>query len=92
MYPAGYKEPTAIQKKSIPHIIRKEHILATAQTGTGKTAAFVLPILSHLTTKKRKGRGPRILIISPTRELANSRVGEIINILGPLPLRFLVVK
>ena len=71
IHEAGYKEPTAIQKKSIPHIIKKEHILATAQTGTGKTAAFVLPILNHLTTTKRKGKGPRILIISPTRELAN---------------------
>tara|TARA_B110000090_G_scaffold33104_1_gene35512 strand:- start:676 stop:1974 length:1299 start_codon:yes stop_codon:yes gene_type:complete len=68
---AGYKEPTAIQKKSIPHILQKEHVLATAQTGTGKTAAFVLPILSHLTSAKRKGKGPRVLIISPTRELAN---------------------
>ena len=68
---AGYKEPTAIQKKSIPHILQKEHVLATAQTGTGKTAAFVLPSLSHLTSTKRKGKGPRVLIISPTRELAN---------------------
>ena len=56
--------------------IKKEHILATAQTGTGKTAAFVLPILNHLTTTKRKGKGPRILIISPTRELANQIIGQ----------------
>ncbi|MBT6014324.1 MAG: DEAD/DEAH box helicase, partial [Nitrosomonadales bacterium] len=68
---SGYKEPTAIQKKSIPHILKKEHVLATAQTGTGKTAAFVLPILSHLTTTKRMVKGPRVLIITPTRELAN---------------------
>ncbi len=67
---AGYKEPTAIQKKSIPHILKKEHILATAQTGTGKTAAFVLPILNYLTANKKKVKGPKVLIVSPTRELA----------------------
>jgi superfamily II DNA/RNA helicase len=68
---AGYKEPTKIQMKSIPHVLKKEHVLATAQTGTGKTAAFVLPILNHLILNKKKVNGPRILIISPTRELAN---------------------
>ncbi|MDA9086745.1 DEAD/DEAH box helicase, partial [Methylophilaceae bacterium] len=68
---AGYKEPTKIQMKSIPHVLKKEHVLATAQTGTGKTAAFVLPILNHLILNKKKVKGPRILIISPTRELAN---------------------
>jgi len=67
---AGYKEPTAIQKKSIPHILKKEHILASAQTGTGKTAAFVLPILNHLVANKKKVKGPKVLIVSPTRELA----------------------
>ncbi|MDC6484681.1 DEAD/DEAH box helicase [Methylophilaceae bacterium] len=68
---AGYNNPTEIQKKSIPEILLNKHILASAQTGTGKTAAFVLPILELLLKDKNKVRGPRVLIVSPTRELAN---------------------
>ena len=68
---SGYKDPTEIQKKSIPEILLNKHILASAQTGTGKTAAFVLPILELLLQDKNKVRGPRVLIVSPTRELAN---------------------
>ena len=68
---AGYTEATEIQKKSIPEILQNKHILASAQTGTGKTAAFVLPILELLLQDKNKVRGPRVLIVSPTRELAN---------------------
>ena len=68
---AGYKEPTEIQKKSIPEIIKKSDVLASAQTGTGKTAAFVLPILELLIKDKDKVKGPRVLIVSPTRELAS---------------------
>jgi len=68
---SGYKNPTEIQKKSIPEILLNKHILASAQTGTGKTAAFVLPILELLLHDKNKVRGPRVLIVSPTRELAN---------------------
>ena len=68
---SGYTEPTPIQKKSIPEILQNKHVLASAQTGTGKTAAFVLPILELLHQDKNKVRGPRVLIVSPTRELAN---------------------
>ena len=68
---SGYKDPTEIQQKSIPEILLNKHILASAQTGTGKTAAFVLPILELLLQDKNKVRGPRVLIVSPTRELAN---------------------
>ena len=68
---SGYKDPTEIQIKSIPEILLNKHILASAQTGTGKTAAFVLPILELLLQDKNKVRGPRVLIVSPTRELAN---------------------
>ena len=68
---SGYAEPTPIQKKSIPEILENKHVLASAQTGTGKTAAFVLPILELLHQDKNKVRGPRVLIVSPTRELAN---------------------
>ena len=68
---AGYKKPTEIQEKSIPQIIKKKDILASAQTGTGKTAAFVLPILELLIKDKNRVKGPRVLIVSPTRELAS---------------------
>jgi superfamily II DNA/RNA helicase len=67
----GYLESTPIQKKAIPEILLKKHVLATAQTGTGKTAAFVLPILQFLSQNEKKIKGPRTLIVSPTRELAN---------------------
>lgn len=68
---AGYTEATDIQKKSIPEILQNKHLLASAQTGTGKTAAFVLPILELLIKNSIKVKGPRALIVSPTRELAN---------------------
>ena len=68
---AGYTEATDIQKKSIPEILQNKHLLASAQTGTGKTAAFVLPILELLIQNSIKVKGPRALIVSPTRELAN---------------------
>jgi len=64
---AGYDTPTPIQKKSIPLILAGHDVLGIAQTGTGKTAAFVLPILMKL--KFRQGKGPRALILVPTREL-----------------------
>ena len=65
---AGFKEPRAIQAKTIPACLAGEDVLGLAETGTGKTAAFALPIL-HMLVKNRRP-GPRALIISPTRELA----------------------
>ncbi|NOQ64621.1 MAG: DEAD/DEAH box helicase [Methyloprofundus sp.] len=67
----GYTAPTPIQKKAIPLILSGKDLIATAQTGTGKTAAFVLPVLERL-NKDRKLRGKRIraLILTPTRELS----------------------
>ena len=67
----GYNTPTAIQKQAIPVVLSGKDLIATAQTGTGKTAAFTLPIL-ELFNKERKLRGKRIraLILTPTRELA----------------------
>ena len=67
----GYNTPTAIQKHAIPVVLSGKDLIATAQTGTGKTAAFTLPIL-ELFNKERKLRGKRIraLILTPTRELA----------------------
>jgi len=65
---AGYEKPTPIQAKAIPSILSGHDILGIAQTGTGKTAAFVLPILKKLTYAQ--GENPRALILTPTRELA----------------------
>ena len=66
----GYTEPTPIQKQAIPVLLRGGDILASAETGTGKTAAFLLPILQLLGDNKGKP-GTRVLVLSPTRELAN---------------------
>ncbi|MFC2013106.1 DEAD/DEAH box helicase, partial [Chloroflexota bacterium] len=75
----GYSIPTPIQSQCIPPIIQGRDIIGLAQTGTGKTAAFVLPILQRLRQNPR--RGVRALIISPTRELAEQTC-EVINELG----------
>jgi ATP-dependent RNA helicase RhlE len=69
---AGYEKPTPIQEKAIPHLLEGRDLIGIAQTGTGKTAAFMLPILNHL-VKVRRPRHighPRALVLSPTRELA----------------------
>jgi ATP-dependent RNA helicase RhlE len=68
----GYATPTPIQTQAIPHLLKNRDLIGCAQTGTGKTAAFILPILQYLTLNKRQpGRGrARVLILTPTRELA----------------------
>jgi superfamily II DNA/RNA helicase len=67
----NYREPTAIQKKAIPVILSDKNLVAAAQTGTGKTASFVLPLLEKLNTdRKLRGKRIRALILTPTRELA----------------------
>lgn len=74
---AGYTNPTPIQSEAIPQILDGKDLLASAQTGTGKTAAFILPCLQKLTTASAtKGRGPRILVLVPTRELAMQVASE----------------
>lgn len=67
---SGYKEPTAIQEQAIPHVLKKRDVMGIAQTGTGKTASFVLPMLSLLERGRARARMPRTLILEPTRELA----------------------
>ncbi|VAW13621.1 ATP-dependent RNA helicase Atu1833 [hydrothermal vent metagenome] len=67
---AGYKHPTDIQAKAIPHVLAKRDIIGIAQTGTGKTASFVLPMLTLLEKGRARARMPRTLILEPTRELA----------------------
>jgi ATP-dependent RNA helicase RhlE len=76
---AGYFHPTPIQKQAIPLVLRGRDVLGVAQTGTGKTAAFVLPILQRL--EKGPSRPMRVLIIEPTRELAE-QVHQSITDLG----------
>ena len=65
----GYTEPTPIQKQAIPLVLEGKNVIATAETGTGKTAAFLLPILQNLRIGKKIGT--TVLVLSPTRELAN---------------------
>lgn len=78
---AGFKEPTPIQAQAIPAILNGSDLRASAQTGTGKTAAFLLPALHKLTqpSSKPTGKGPRVLILVPTRELAMQVAAESIK-------------
>jgi superfamily II DNA/RNA helicase len=67
---SGYTTPTPIQAEAIPHALKGRDVLGIAQTGTGKTAAFTLPMLSRLEQGRARARMPRTLILEPTRELA----------------------
>ncbi|MFD1694435.1 DEAD/DEAH box helicase [Roseibium aestuarii] len=67
---AGYSEPTAIQAGAIPYVLERRDVLGIAQTGTGKTASFTLPMLTLLEKGRARSRMPRTLILEPTRELA----------------------
>jgi len=71
----GYTEPTPIQTRVIPVILKGRDVLASAQTGTGKTDAFALPLVDMLSRERVKKRHPRALVLAPTRELA-LQVGE----------------
>jgi len=92
----GYTEPTPVQRESIPLVLEGRDVLAAAQTGTGKTAAFVLPILQRLAqtqpTSQSLGRRPvRVLVVTPTRELC-LQVEESIRTYGKyLPLTSAVI-
>lgn len=92
---SGYKQPTAIQTKAIPRILSGKDIIAIAQTGTGKTAAFVLPVLQRLAENSHR-KLPNILILAPVRELATQITVaihkysqeldiKVISILGGMP-------
>ena len=94
---SGYTEATPIQAQAIPEIIAGNDLMASAQTGSGKTAAFILPALNRLATPSTlPGKGPRVLVLTPTRELAQqvcdaaTKYGKnmrfkIISILGGMP-------
>src|SRR3954447_6977409 len=79
----GYTEPTPIQARAIPHVLAGKDLLGLAQTGTGKTAAFALPILQRLSggSINVKPRPIRCLVLTPTRELA-SQIGESFSTYG----------
>jgi ATP-dependent RNA helicase RhlE len=81
----GYASPTPIQSQAIPAVLGGRDLLAAAQTGTGKTAAFTLPLLQRLTegagTSHRPGRSPRALVLVPTRELA-AQVSDSVRVYG----------
>jgi len=86
---AGYEQPTEVQKKTIPLITAGHDVMGIAQTGTGKTAAYVLPLLMKV--KYAQGKNPRALILAPTRELA-MQIGESVKLFSThLDLRHLVL-
>src|ERR1044071_6023299 len=78
---AGYQTPTPIQQKAIPYVLMGRDVLGCAQTGTGKTASFTLPMIDILAEKRARARMPRSLILEPTRELA-TQVSENFELYG----------
>lgn len=87
----GYETPTPIQQQSIPHVLKGKDLLGTAQTGTGKTAAFAIPILQNLFHKNTKNHQIKALILTPTRELA-IQIEESFKAYGRhIPLKTLVI-
>lgn len=77
----NYTEPTSIQEQAIPLLLKKNDIMASAQTGTGKTAAFAIPILQHLENEKSHSKKIKALVLTPTRELA-IQIGESFSTYG----------
>jgi len=77
----GYTIPTPIQAQAIPAVLKGRDVLAGAQTGTGKTAAYALPMLQLLSSRGGKSRNPRALVLTPTRELA-AQVAEFVEDYG----------
>jgi ATP-dependent RNA helicase RhlE len=87
----GYIDPTPIQRRAIPVALEGRDLMAAAQTGTGKTAAFALPILERLMQSPASQRRPRVLVLVPTRELA-TQVSDSFRELGQhLPLRMALI-
>ena len=78
---AGYQHPTPIQEKAIPIVLQGRDVLGCAQTGTGKTASFTLPMIDILSTGRARARMPRSLILTPTRELA-MQISENFDVYG----------
>ena len=89
----GYTKPTPIQAQAIPALMAGRDLIGIAQTGTGKTAAFALPILNHLLANRRPAPagGARVLVLSPTRELASQIAQSFRDLSAGLPFRIAVV-
>nr|WP_294915708.1 DEAD/DEAH box helicase [uncultured Neokomagataea sp.] len=90
---AGYVTPTPIQAGAIPYLLEGRDLLGLAQTGTGKTAAFALPILDHLCRERRKAppKGVRALVLAPTRELASQIAESFSTYARHMPFKHAVV-
>ncbi|MEZ5493926.1 MAG: DEAD/DEAH box helicase [Pseudomonadales bacterium] len=92
----GYTQPTPIQLQAIPAVLTGKDLLAGAQTGTGKTAAFTLPILQLLSTRPapatRKPNSIRALVLTPTRELAAQVQDNVRHYGAHLPLKSMVMS
>ena len=73
----GFQNPTPVQAGAIPHVLEGKDIVASAQTGTGKTAAFALPTLQRIAGAK--GKGPHALVVTPTRELA-AQIDDVVKV------------
>src|ERR1041384_4888941 len=93
VHDAGSTDPTPIQVAAIPHILAGDDVIGIAQTGTGKTAAFVLPILMKLAASMHNGqrRGTRVLVVAPTRELVVQIEENVRAYAKHLPLRMATV-
>jgi len=101
VHDAGYREPTPVQSRAIPAVLAGADLMVCSQTGSGKTAAFLLPTIERMMREPRAGaaRGPRLLVLSPTRELATQitkaaeqfvrplRRVRVVSILGGMPYR-----
>ncbi|TVR90200.1 MAG: DEAD/DEAH box helicase [Saprospirales bacterium] len=88
---AGYTKPTPVQERAIPHVLAGRDMVACAQTGTGKTAAFSIPLLQNLHESGKKRKNIRALILTPTRELAIQIEQSLTDYGKYLPLRHTVV-
>jgi len=87
----GYVEPTPIQVEAIPPGLEGRDVIGCAQTGTGKTAAFLLPALQRLLQDQRKTKHPRVVVLAPTRELVIQVAGEARKLAGRTPLRIAAI-
>ncbi len=87
----GYQTPTPIQQQAIPYILQGRDVFACAQTGTGKTASFTLPIIEHLLTCRLRSGLPRVIILEPTRELAHQVYENFVNYTKYLNLKAVIL-
>jgi ATP-dependent RNA helicase RhlE len=87
----GYEETTPIQEQAIPPALERRDIIGCAQTGTGKTAAFLLPALQQLVTDQRKTKNPRVVVLAPTRELVIQVTDQARQLAAHTPIRIVAI-